>query len=66
MRKLILIAFTAVALASCGDASSTGYKQYNFIETCVDGVKYLVLTTTYYGMLSVKLNRDSKVELCND
>jgi hypothetical protein len=66
MRKLILIVGTAVVLSSCSDVGSTGYRQYNFRETCVDGVKYLVLTSGYKGMLSVKFNRHSKVELCND
>lgn len=68
MYKIILV-ILALALAGCG-TPDPGRDNNGYNTICVDGVKYLYFKGMSgnhgYGYMSVKFNKESKVETCNE
>ena len=56
--KLAVLTVLALVLVSCKPSSD------DIRPVCIDGVKYVYYKSGYRAVLSVKLNKDSKVELC--
>ena len=66
MKKIILI-LASLLIVAC-DAEPGDNKSVQKIA-CIDGVKYVYFKSAGgnrgYGYMSVKFNREGKVELCN-
>jgi len=66
MNKIILIVLALFLVGCDKEPGASGSVQR---VTCIDGVKYVYFKSgggnRGYGYLSVKFNREGKVELCN-
>ena len=64
-----MLVILALSLTACGSPDPGG-KEATYNTRCIDGVKYIYFKgyTGHqgYGYLSVKFNKDSKVETCNE